>query len=963
MDDNKNTGLFFSFRSYRIGMYINILILLIVLAICIIHSNKIFRPRYYALIGIAIAYSIAEGLMIHFTTPVWILCIVYNLISILCLYFTGDFARNSLREWSLDSFANDMSDGLILYDRHDDLIHLNDMVQNTLEKSLLEAFKDKGKLEEWITSAKDEDEEWIAGTEDDNEEVNEKHNEKENEAVEKDKDETENKDEISKNIIVYERDGREYYFKVTVKELGGENSHIGTLYILHDTTDSIVRIKVMEKANEELERASRMKSDFLANMSHEIRTPMNAVIGMAEIAMREKDPNQITDYLLQIQSSGKNLLNIINDILDYSKIESGKMEIVEEKYEPFDEYSDISNVVATRIGDKTLEFFFVVETELPHKLLGDAMRIRQVLINLANNAIKFTKSGIVSVIVRCEPGDEGFVNVTYHVIDTGIGIKEEDINKLFVSFQQVDSKRNRSVEGTGLGLAIAKKLVEAMGGTIGVDSEYGKGSDFWFTIPQKVIDDTNDIVVENASGKRTFVLDENDEMLKMFVEENERLGVASKIIHTLDAYEPSGHKDYMFFKEERYSDRIRDFLDGHKELTGIILVDIASEFVSDIDNLKLMRKPESTMNMVRVLNDRFGESRGLNEDRVFRIDFVAPDAKILIVDDNKINLTIAGGLMEPIKAQLETADGGQEAIDKVKTNEYDIVFMDHMMPEIDGVDATKTIRSLGENIHQPVIIALSANVMEEAKRLFTEAGMNDFVGKPVDVRKLITTVKKWLPSNKIVEIDENEMEAMGGSEEEKVLVECDDLDIDTAVHALGSATMYNTIASEYYRSGEDRLNSIIEAFDKADWEDYTIKVHALKSSSRQIGAMELGDMAEALEKAGKANDIDTIMSDTDAALETFSGLLDKLSAFYGDEDDNGADRPLMETDTLRSLMDELESNCDNLDLDGMEAIDKQLKGYSYEEGIAGDIEALHKAIADIDTDVCMEIIERVRTAL
>ena len=638
------------------------------------------------------------------------------------------------------------------------------------------------------------------------------------------------------------------------------------------------------------------------------------------------------------------------------------MEIIEEEYEPFDEYLDIANVVATRIGDKPLELFVLVETELPHKLFGDAMRIRQVLINLANNAVKFTKEGMVRVHITCEPdpNDETTVNVTYHVVDTGIGIKEEDLNKLFVSFQQVDSKRNRSVEGTGLGLAIAKKLVEAMNGTIGVNSEYGKGSDFWFNIPQKIIDDTNDLVVSDAPGKYTFVLDEKGEMSGVFEDEMKRLGVESSAITTIGEYAPSGKKDFLFFKEERYDDQIKEFLDSHKDVTGVILVDVASEFESDRPNLNVMRKPESTMGMVRMLNNKYSETRKIDENKVFKADFTAPDAKILIVDDNKINLTIATELMAPIKAAFDTADGGQEAIDKVMATEYDIVFMDHMMPEIDGCDATRKIREAGDAIHQPVIVALSANVMEEAKRLFEEAGMNDFVAKPVDVRKLLTTVKKWLSPDKIKEKDENELESEEDLVQEEVLINFEGLDIETAVHSLGSASMYNKIAGEYYRSGEDRLNSIREAFDKEDWEDYTIKVHALKSSSRQIGAMELGDKAEALEKAGKAKDYDTIKADTAEALNDFAELLEKMSDCYGEDDSSSADKPLIDKDALSKLLAELEENCDNLDLDGMESIDNKLKGFAYEEDVREDIESLHKAIADIDTDVCMEIINRVR---
>ncbi|MCR5702723.1 MAG: response regulator [Lachnospiraceae bacterium] len=916
--DSKNTGLLFSYRSYRICLYINIFIIFCVLTICILQSHKIFRARYYTLLLMAFVYSVVEGIKVRYAVPIWIPCMSYNIVSLLCLYLTNNYARNKLREWSLDRFANDMSDGLILYDKHNDLIHMNDMIKNTLSDRLVERFKDKSKLEEWLG-------EWTEGRDD--------------------------------RIVKYHGNDKDYYLTVNERRFGEEESPIGTLFILHDATDSISQLKLMEEANDSLERANRMKSDFLANMSHEIRTPMNAVIGMAEIAMREKNTDRMVEYLLQIQSSGRTLLNIINDILDYSKIESGKMEIVEEDYEPLAEYSDIASVIFTRIGDKPIELFVAVETNLPHILRGDAMRIRQILTNLASNAVKFTKEGIVRIHIDCQAVSDDTVNMTYHVVDTGIGIKKDDLDRLFVSFQQVDSKRNRSVEGTGLGLAISKKLVENMGGTIGVKSEYGRGSDFWFTIPQKIVDPTNDISIDNASGKHAFVFDDNGLMLAEFCKETDRLGVGSTIIDKLSDYTPTGKKDFFFFKEERYAEDIKSFLENHPDINGIVLVGIMSEFNPDVSNLHIMRRPESSMNMVGILNERYDEVGKVDSSKIFKPDFRAPEAKILIVDDNHINLTIASELIEPIRANIETADGGKEAIEKMMANEYDIVFMDHMMPEIDGVDATKAIRSAGDKVYQPVIIALSANVMEEAKKLFAESGMDDFVAKPIDVRVLISTIKKWLPQEKIIESD--------GTEEEKddnssSAIRCEGLDVESAVHALGSESLYNKIAGEYYRSGSNKYNEIKTAFDNEDWDTYTINVHALKSSSRQIGAMELGNLAEALEKAGKSGDIETIKSDTDTALSVFNELLDNLSMYFDDNNDDAKDKQPIDKETLLVLMDELENACDNLDMDGMEDVDARLKAYSYEGETKENIEALSKAIADIDTDECMGLIGKIR---
>ncbi|MCR5595513.1 MAG: response regulator [Lachnospiraceae bacterium] len=924
--DSKYTGLLFSYRSYRIMIYINITIGIIILASCIKDTHKIFKLRYIVFILMLLAYSLIEGMTISFSLPIWISCIIHTFIPVVSLYFIRYFAKSTLREWSLDNFANDMSDGLILYDANDDLIHINDMIKNTLQESMFEEFKDRSKLDEWLSNTT-----------------------------------------VVENIEVveYENDNKKYYFKVSVRELGEKKAGIGTLYILHDNTGSITRLQAMQEANSELERAAKMKSDFLANMSHEIRTPMNAVIGMAEIAMREEKSPEVMDYLRQIQSSGRNLLNIINDILDYSKIESGKMEIIRENYELFEELSDISNILATRVGDKDLELFVLVDSDIPKLLYGDVMRIRQVLINLANNAIKFTPEGFVWVRVSCEKTGSDTVELTYHVIDTGIGIKKEDLGKLFQSFQQVDSRRNRSVEGTGLGLAISQRLVEAMDGQIGVNSEYGKGSDFWFKVPQKIVDPTNVIAVEDADNKYATVVNSNIDMVGAFVREMSQLGVEARAIRSLEEFTPSDKKDYVFFEEEMYTDDTKKFLDENPDIIGIMLVRFASKTDSDRDNLRIMRRPETTMNMVNILNDRTSEVVEDVDNKAFVIDYTAPDARILVVDDNDINLTIAEGLLAPLNTHIDLARSGQEAVDKVRNDIYDVVLMDHMMPGMDGVDATKTIRTMGRMIVQPVIIAATANVMSDAKVLFKDAGMDDFVAKPIDVKDIVTKLKRWLPQEKIIQTEGiSTVQVSGDSAGRSTIVDCEGIDTAKAIAALGTVDLYEKITGEYYKSGEEKLSGIMNAYDTEDWADYTIRVHALKSSSRQIGAMQLGDMAEELEKAGKTGDIDKIRSGNDEAMTEFRRILDALKGTFDDmlKEDESSDKPLIESETLIKAMDELEEACDMLDMDAMENVENKLKKYSYEAGMNDLIQTLIKAINEIDPDGCMEMIRKIRNS-
>ena len=553
-----------SFGCFRGLLFVNAILIILAGIIGLYHLPGEFRGRLYATIGFQILYSILEFLSFKYSWPVWIASIVMTPICVSTLYIANFYPDKKLINWTLLRFANDMSDGVILYNEYDDPLFMNDVLRNILSEDLITLFRDRSKLEEWLSASVN-----IEGI----------------------------------DVVICGNVDGEFYFKSRKVELAERGRYLGTVYVLHNTTDSIMKLSAMREANVELERAAKMKSDFLANMSHEIRTPMNAVIGMAELSLREKRlPDNVRDYLSQIQSSGKNLLNIINDILDYSKIEAGKMEIFWDKYEPLSEINDIANILISRIGDKPIELFVTSSADVPHALMGDAMRIRQIIINLAGNAIKFTKRGMVHIKVDCDRISDEEVMMNYHIIDTGTGIKEEEIKNLFESFNQLDAKRNRTVEGTGLGLAISRRLCEAMNGTIGVTSEYGVGSDFYFSIPQRIMDETKELIVRDAENKYAYVLNENEDMVKMFVDDIKKLGVNGGSLRTLEDYIPSPGQDFVFFIEEMYGESVRKFLRENPKTVGVVLVDFDSKFEEDMPNLRVMRRPETTLNLVLILN-------------------------------------------------------------------------------------------------------------------------------------------------------------------------------------------------------------------------------------------------------------------------------------------------------------------------------------------------------------------------
>ena len=525
------------------------------------------------------------------------------------------------------------------------------------------------------------------------------------------------------------------------------------------------RIWCYQRQQQELllkaEEASHAKSDFLANMSHEIRTPMNAIMGMCELVLNEKDlSEEVRDNCNNIHLSGRNLLGIINDLLDFSKIESGKMDLVCDSYQVSSMLNDIINMAMARKGDKAIELMVDCDPRIPDQLYGDEIRIRQVIINLLTNAIKFTHQGGVLFSIHARKESYG-VNLVFTIKDSGIGIKEENLDKIFQSFSQVDTKKNRSIEGTGLGLAISKQLVRKMGGVLHVTSKYGEGTEFTVVIPQKIVEEKPMIQVRGADKQDCLCYIRIDKFTHPFVKKTyaqlmehigDNLGIRYCICSTLEEMkgELASGREYghLFLGREEYR-QSKKYFDRLSEQMHITVVQERMDHEPLAKNMRNVYKPFYVLSIGNVINrEKLSFNPGNKETAGKR--FTAPGAKILVVDDNAMNLKVALGLLKPYHMTIMTAESGPQAIEMVKSGDYHLVFMDHMMPGMDGVEALHAIRALeGDYYGKLPIVALTANAVSGAREMFLSEGFQDFVTKPIEMNAMERSLRQWLPQELI----------------------------------------------------------------------------------------------------------------------------------------------------------------------------------------------------------------------
>ena len=618
-------------------------------------------------------------------------------------------------------------------------------------------------------------------------------------------------------------------------------------------------IQIAEEQKDEIERLSSAQSRFFSSVSHEIRTPINAVLGMDELILRESREEGTLEYAENIRTAGTTLLELINDILDFSKMGAGKMEIIPVEYEISSILHDLVVMISVRAKDHNLEFFTKIDPEIPAQLFGDEVRIKQVITNILTNAVKYTEEGSVTFEVRSEKVDDENVELFVSVKDTGIGIKEEDIKKLYSAFERIEEKRNRNVEGTGLGMNITTNLLEMMGSRLEVDSVYGEGSDFHFVLRQKVV-----------------------------------------------SWEPLG-----------------DFEKAWKS------------------HLSDSKRPGFT--------------------------FTAPNAVILAVDDMDMNLSVLTGLLKPTNIQIDLANSGEDCLRMITQKKYDLIYLDHRMPGMDGVETRKRMQTLDNNLNVDTpVVALTANAMAGAKEEYMGYGFTDYLSKPVSSASLEKSLRTHLPGDKILGAPEADMESDGGTNTDELPL-IDGLDIEYAMLHLPDNDLFRTTVKNFRNVIDlqaDKLEDMYKDFpSRTAFDAYRIQVHGMKSSAAIIGIIPLAGMAKVLENAAAANDKICIDSLHPVFIEKWRSYKAALSVLFDTEEEGTHNTKTFDKEEMTGILSIIRNAMENYDVDQADKTLLMLEGYDMPKNAEHLMDELKAAIAAVDSEKTAQAIDKICSVL
>ncbi len=702
---------------------------------------------------------------------------------------------------------------------------------------------------------------------------------------------------------------------------------------------------------EDLKVAEESKDDFLANVSHEIRTPINTICGISEIVLREDLTEGMQENVYTIQNAGRNLLSVVSDILDFSELQSGNVELVEESYNLSSTINDVINISLAKIYEKPLELLVDCDTNIPAGLLGDEQKLRRVIMNLVGNAIKFTINGCVCIKMTCRRESYG-INLVVTIKDTGIGMTRESLEKLFTSFNQVDTKRNRREEGIGLGLAISQAIVNKMGGFLSIRSEYGKGTEVQFVVPQKVENDTPIVSVYNAQDMNVAICVDMEQFEAGAVREEysriilriiEQLNLKARVCRDLNELRRRAEREgftHIFISMWEYQGEQEYFDQLSAKCKVIVVIDQIHEKRITNPRLQKIVKPIYLLNVVSALNGEALRSGVTEAYHLYHERFIAPEARILVVDDNIMNIRVLEGLLKPYQITVVVATSGRQALDKIEAQNYDFVFMDHMMPEMDGIETLHHIRKKpGSYFREVPIIALTANAIAGTREMYLREGFQDYVAKPIELSVLERVLKRHIPENKIIKVlEETPIGEPVPQDTKKSEFVIGDFDVEKAISYCGSLENYIEALRMHYEDGEKNCEKIQHYFDCRDWKNYTILVHALKSSMASIGVTHLSALAKAQEFAGKAEDVQTLLKNHDELIVEYQRVLDILAEHEmigqyakgstSEQQESKSCEELSE-ERWKQLVTEFEEAAYAFDEAGLEQVMDELQKYSY----------------------------------
>ena len=644
----------------------------------------------------------------------------------------------------------------------------------------------------------------------------------------------------------------DFIMRPDVQQIMNKGEIKGYAVLLSDLTEERRQLEESQQLKLEAEIANKAKSDFLAQMSHEIRTPINAVLGMNEMILRESCDDNIKKYAMDIKDSASSLLSIINEILDLAKIESGKMELIPANYALSSVLNDLYNMMNIRAKEKNLTLVFDIQKDIPSEYFGDDIRLRQILSNLLTNAVKYTQTGTVTLSIR--GGAKGTVAyLRFSVTDTGIGIRPEDIEKLFEKYRRFDESKHREIEGTGLGMNITMRLLRLMGSDLKVNSTYGKGSCFYFDLHQRI---TN--------------------------------------------REPLGN----------FSDRVAHQAADYQWVTS----------------------------------------------------YQAPEAKLLVVDDNSVNRKVFMNLLKQTKMKIDEAGGGREALSMISEKHYDLIFLDHMMPEMDGIatlhEMEKIDLTVSGNEHTPVIM-LTANAVVGAEKKYMQEGFSGFLTKPIMPEKLDNLICKYLPQDLIVYGSGKQIASAEQEEQQISLPPLEEFDWEAAMRILQDETMLmETLRdfTEFLPQTRDELNLYMDAIDaKVSQENYRICVHSLKSSAATVGAILLSKLARLLEEAAATGNLERLRTLHPVLMEEIDRHHERLCTIFPE---NG-DAMIKNDEELWTYLAMLRGNLEQHELSVSDMIVRELVKYSRGKPMEQDVGELKKQVDLLEFEDAVSITDRI----